>query len=1016
MVTFTFNGEYVLVLWPYTMKFGVIVTGQIKKCGTSKQQVKQRFCPLGDSLKAASMMNGDTEEKGIENSAISIDTKGLASRKVIQVKIDNPFLSNDDSDDDAEANNPFCIKVSKGQAEDHVTSELTNGNKSNSSVDEDKNADKSPLEAGKGPDVSEKEDILPDVISKNKEEGDFIENKSSKEGALEDDNSQCSSASRSSGKSDAGKSENNFGDVEDENSRESIKLSEKFDNEEAHELSQVVDSTVKSDNEVKSESETKDASDVIVKDSKNDMEKSCEGDVNMDSVDKTENTEEEKSTNNQYGGEKHSNKESSLKSDENLFSDVYNSGQNCDVSGDAGDEESKMDIGKEKSSEEDTNIDKTDVEKEKSYKRDIEEEGMEVDTKDDKVKEKVEENKTENAKDSDESEKVEDRNENESPKPELDKKSVDKVKDDDGTDILITVNEDNSDDESKEESEEAKNKTDSTSDIKDKDVSKTENKTRPETPKIKSVFENDVVIVDLSAESPKDDKAKPAWSTSQTPVNTTIKSMLKPIAPVPSTNQLPVTSTAGVNGAIVINGQQYVQQIMYDVNGRKQIVQVPISNANKHLYSSMLSQAALAVKTPSLQGIATAAKAAPPKPKTGLARFKDVDDNIPIASWEQLDLIKYEWSTKKYDNTFWAGQCPVNKTAELSAPTRFLMDLGSDLVKKSAYDQITKIQGMKEKAGKLGKNEQQNLDRMSSIVKELKEKLKHLDVTTHKCDGCNFVTESANVMQFHKEHPHMVPPMDPFGDLGCSFADCDFKAVKPTEFAAHMENVHKMKARVYDKPEAHRCSLCYYEAKMKNQLTKHKFKCIKQFKPNMNQSPHYTDISYCLKNIFYKYQIKRLAPPPKPATIVKATAPRNYSPLRPTILQNNKVPVSMPFSGNQPIVVNSGNLQYRPVLALNNITNQPVQLFNMPVSQAVTNSVSQPTVNELLKAKTAPKVNSNTAYSNVAPPAQKSAFEVCEICGGYVKDKMSLRIHFFYAHKVDLAPHLFNRGLPPLVL
>ncbi len=29
-------------------------------------------------------------------------------------------------------------------------------------------------------------------------------------------------------------------------------------------------------------------------------------------------------------------------------------------------------------------------------------------------------------------------------------------------------------------------------------------------------------------------------------------------------------------------------------------------------------------------------------------------------------------------------------------------------------------------------------------------------------------------------------------------------------------------------------------------------------------------------------------------------------------------------------------------------------------------------------------------------------FEVCEICGGFVKDRDSLHIHFFWAHKVEI--------------
>ena len=36
----------------------------------------------------------------------------------------------------------------------------------------------------------------------------------------------------------------------------------------------------------------------------------------------------------------------------------------------------------------------------------------------------------------------------------------------------------------------------------------------------------------------------------------------------------------------------------------------------------------------------------------------------------------------------------------------------------------------------------------------------------------------------------------------------------------------------------------------------------------------------------------------------------------------------------------------------------------------------------------------------------------CEICGGFVKDRDSLRIHFYWAHKVDIAKEVFNAKSP----
>ena len=42
-------------------------------------------------------------------------------------------------------------------------------------------------------------------------------------------------------------------------------------------------------------------------------------------------------------------------------------------------------------------------------------------------------------------------------------------------------------------------------------------------------------------------------------------------------------------------------------------------------------------------------------------------------------------------------------------------------------------------------------------------------------------------------------------------------------------------------------------------------------------------------------------------------------------------------------------------------------------------------------------------------------FEICEICGGFVKDRDSLHIHFFWAHKVEINKEVFKQQQPHLV-
>ncbi|XP_061166621.1 MOG interacting and ectopic P-granules protein 1-like [Saccostrea echinata] len=540
--------------------------------------------------------------------------------------------------------------------------------------------------------------------------------------------------------------------------------------------------------------------------------------------------------------------------------------------------------------------------------------------------------------------------------------AVDKVKDIDGSDILITINEDCD---------------------RDEDVSKDKRSSvKPEPvqqiPKVTSTVKDDVVIVDLS-----DDKPLP-----------------------PVQNKPPVMPFKPGMITVAPNGQRYIQHVIQCLDGRKQIIQVPVTSGSSTSfskgpgpYTSLLNKA-----------IANTHPAGVTKqPEASI----HPDDLIPQSSWELLALVQYEASQKKFDNTFWNGNCPVK--SDISSMTKFLQDLGGDIVKQSAYSQIVEVQGRKSDQGKLGDKEKENLERMKKVVKELKEKYKHLELQTEKCAGCNFVSESKNVMAFHKEHPHMSPPLDPFGVLHCPQDACDFSTfASPEAFAEHMEKKHSVKARIYDKPDPFKCHLCYFEAKVKNNLTRHRFKCDKQFKLNQNLHPNYTDINYCLKNVMYKSQIEakkaRANPAPVPQVIKQQIKPPLIrpkivmtKPSAPIMLQqgpsNAQVPYMIPLSQAQ---ISQLNL----TRAVRPVTNP------MLVSMGTSTVTKQPpqTVGAMLKQQQG--VNRPVVAKPSVLPGQQAGFEVCEICGGYVKDRMSLQIHFFYAHKVDLPAVLFQKNSP----
>lgn len=549
--------------------------------------------------------------------------------------------------------------------------------------------------------------------------------------------------------------------------------------------------------------------------------------------------------------------------------------------------------------------------------------------------------------------------------------TVGKVKDIDGSDILITINEDSDKDE----------EPPSLARTIDKPIPSTQ-----QTPRVTSTVKDDVVIVDLS-----DDKPPPPVQSKP------------PVVPIK-----PGMVTVGPNG------QHYVQHVIHCLDGRKQIIQVPVTSAQNFapakvsgMYTSLLNRAIAS----SVSNSQVVQKQKPPE------EYIHPDDLIPQSSMEMIALVKYDIVQKNFDNTFWNGSCPVK--SDISAMTKVLQDLGGDIVKQSAYSQIVEVQGRKAEQGKLGDKEKDNLERMKKVVKELKEKYKHLEQNYTKCAGCNFVTESKNVMAFHKEHPHMDPPLDPFGFLKCPRDGCDFKSTAiPESFAYHMDEKHSVKARIYDKPDPYKCHLCFFETKAKTNLTRHRFKCDKQFKLGHNLHPSYADINFCLKNSMYKSQIAA-----KSRTNPVLTASRQPAqpqmirpkigitkPTAPLLLQqgprNAQVPIMIPISQAQMSQLNMPR-QVRP-------GKQPLLMPMNPVNQSVTSKPHTQTVGEMLRQQKQQQVvvNRPVAPKPSPPSGQQAGFEVCEICGGYVKDRMSLQIHFFYAHKVDLPAVLFQKNSP----
>ncbi|GAB1599207.1 uncharacterized protein LOC115219804 [Argonauta hians] len=409
---------------------------------------------------------------------------------------------------------------------------------------------------------------------------------------------------------------------------------------------------------------------------------------------------------------------------------------------------------------------------------------------------------------------------------------------------------------------------------------------------------------------------------------------------------------------------------------------------------------------------------------------------------------------------------------KLGPLANFLNNLGLDIVKQSVYQEAIHIQSRKQQSGKLTEVECSQLDKMRTSCRELAEKLKHLKLSYRKCKLCNFVSESVNVHFWHREHPHI----NKREDFCCSY--CDFLTRNNQAFNFHMEAEHNIKGRSMEKPAFWQCSLCPFEHNSKSKLTQHRWKCEKNFemKTHLSPSPE-TDINYSLYGVFYLSEkeeaLKAIALHKAKQNQIKAQQAQfklqqqqaaanraNYfnankiSPMQSKPMNqgnmNQRIPVLVHPKIGQPQVPGNqirnfnarGNMQpnrfgqqsqirpmgnhpgmkYSPGMLQNNMRGS--SLLNQNKGQNLSLMRTQLPVKDLLNIQQQIKghnvvtakslANQKLIPSNNQPINDVSDFEICELCGGYVRDREALQIHFFYAHRVEMPTHMFEKPCPPL--
>ena len=392
----------------------------------------------------------------------------------------------------------------------------------------------------------------------------------------------------------------------------------------------------------------------------------------------------------------------------------------------------------------------------------------------------------------------------------------------------------------------------------------------------------------------------------------------------------------------------------------------------------------------------------------------------PKSSMDQIELIRWEIQNRinvrpKYFKP--------NPTSELGPLAKFLFDIGSDLIKESVYHDLVKIQSKKNDDDKLTEKERDDLAKLKEIEKDLQATIGHLKLRFKKrCQGCGFQTESNSVLYFHKQFPH-----EDNKNLKCAY--CSFSTKQSMAFKFHMEAEHAIQGKLHDKKAFFECHMCPYENNQEQKLILHRERCLKQFRPLFNLHPSClsgAEINLCLENIFYKplvpKNLKLLQQKHAQQQAALAEAKRQQAQMQMIAAQKNAAALAAKKQQQQ---LQQQHLQQQLQLQKQRQLPNIAPRFNSNVNPRTQSllprqnlSQQQPTVRYNSKS-TRPTVANmlNNKTNNGAMSVQNSTpggFEVCEICGGYVKDRKALRIHFFYAHRIDLPFNLFERNQAPL--
>lgn len=387
---------------------------------------------------------------------------------------------------------------------------------------------------------------------------------------------------------------------------------------------------------------------------------------------------------------------------------------------------------------------------------------------------------------------------------------------------------------------------------------------------------------------------------------------------------------------------------------------------------------------------------------------------------------------------------------------KFFMNIGVNLVQE--FVQTDLLRQQKKKRDREGKPSASTQMAINSLMKNLelsKENNRPFKFEIKRCEYCPFKSESVLAMAHHYETPHMRNYV-----YKCNY--CSYETRPPHDILFHMEAMHNIKGRLEKAPMYHACPNCPFEDNGKSKLARHQVACAKKFRPEINLNPP----------IDWEPPAKIPRIKPKHGLVGTATAYQamtaqqqknlamanqrvqtaaNISPLNMNNLSAAAQAAAMRARGGRPqpitplnsasvlragvgtgalrtsmspgmVIPNNFQLSAAAIAAaankfLPNSMGMKTQVKpNQTPSISITPLPRQSNATNMAVAGALSKLQAagtSAVKPGQSPGGGKTAFVVCEICDGYIKDLDQLRNHMQWIHKVKIHPKMiYNR--PPL--